>query len=250
MKMYRLGIEEATQALLVSRAVSREWSRNSATTPAEAIEQLVAKISLENILYESSDDELSSDDDEQHRLMAIRAELRVDPLQTTSTDTASKIAPSTTSNIRSPDAEPRKAARKRQLHQQSPRKSSKHVRSSSSSAASSTSRGSTKGTPTLAGRKRGVDEICDKHQQQQQASSQCTTGPARGKTDSVSPEVDAKIGSKQRAAANSDSAAVNNDGNTRPPRGKRAKRPAEDLIGADTAVCVPANINSGVAPGH
>jgi hypothetical protein len=232
MKKYSLGIEEATRFILVSRAVRREWLRNTIITPAEAIEQLVSKISLDNILYESSsDDDLASDDDEQHRLTALRDELRVDPLHEKSTGTSRTTGPSITRNSRSLDAETRKNARKRQFIHQSPWKATtKQSLRSSSIVAVPTSRGSAKGAPTLAGRKRSVDEIGER--QQQQSGSEALAGPPRGRTDSVCSEVDAKIASTQRTVADSDSSTANNDVNR---RSKRALRPSEDVDGSNTA---------------
>lgn len=241
MRKHNLGIEDATRALVVSRAIRSDFSRSSALTPAAAIEQLISKISIDNILYDSSDDEVFSDDDDKNRRLAIHADLRVDQCEKKSTGTSRTTTPNKISNNRSSDAELRQTARKRQLSQQSPRKSSKH-----NNVASSTSRGGMKGTSTLTGRKRSVDEIGDK--QQQQAPAQGPNVPPRGRADSVSSEVDAKISATQRVAANPDCAPVVNEGNSRPPCTKRAHRPAEDVIGTISGNA--ANIHSGAAFGQ
>lgn len=72
MKRYHLGIEEATKAIVISRAMRRAMSASE--SPAHAIELLASKISLANLLYDSADE--SSPDNE----LSIRPELRVEPV--------------------------------------------------------------------------------------------------------------------------------------------------------------------------
>jgi hypothetical protein len=271
MKKYNLGIEEATRVILVSRAVRREWSRCSTLTPTRAIQQLTFKISLDSILYESSssDDDLASDDDEHYRLSAIREELRVDPLHDKSMSTSRASAPSTTKNSnRSFDSEVRKNnARKRQSTQQqsSPRKASKQILrsssssiiSSSSAAVSSTSRGSTKGTPTIvAGRKRSVDEIGERQHQQQQSSpsdSLAGTPTCRGRSDSISAEVDAKISSTERSlvvtADDNNAKGSGNGVNSNIRAKKTTMRPSndDDDVSSANTISVPSN-NGNTGP--
>lgn len=245
MKKYNLGIEEATRVILVSRAVRREFSRCSTMTPNRAIQQLVSKISFDNILYESSsDDDLASDDDEQHPLAAIREGLRVDPLQEMSTGTSSASVTSNTRSSRSFDAESRKNARKRLSTQHSPRKISKQfLRNSStgSNASASSSRGSTKGTPTVAGRKRSVDEIGER-------ASEDLVRPPRGRVDSISAEVDAKMASTERSLVDSGG---NTTGNTDVIiRAKRALCPSEDVVGTDPAAATSTTGNNAIDMGQ
>jgi len=63
MRKHKLGIEEANNFIVVSRAVGRELVPiNNQVTGAEAIHRLISKISLDNILYESEEDDLDDDD--------------------------------------------------------------------------------------------------------------------------------------------------------------------------------------------
>ena len=73
MKAYNLGIEEATKAIIVSKAMNRALA--AASTPTKAIELLSEKISVANLLYDSSDEDIPSDDER-----SIRPELRVEPV--------------------------------------------------------------------------------------------------------------------------------------------------------------------------
>jgi len=73
MKAYNLVIEEATKAIIVSKAMNRALA--AASTPTKAIELLSEKISVANLLYDSSDEEIPSDDE-----CSIRPELRVEPV--------------------------------------------------------------------------------------------------------------------------------------------------------------------------
>lgn len=75
MTRYNLGIEEATKIIIVNRALRRAIADSG--SPAKAIELLAAKISLGNLLYDSSDEDPTSDED-----LAILPELRVKPVST------------------------------------------------------------------------------------------------------------------------------------------------------------------------
>eukprot|EP00980_Cylindrotheca_fusiformis_P010317 scaffold2299_cov131-Cylindrotheca_fusiformis.AAC.4 len=78
MKRYNLGIEEATKAIVVSKAMRRAMV--ACENPAQAVEVLASKISLSNLLYDSSEDEEVNDDTS---CSSIRPELRVEPVKTT-----------------------------------------------------------------------------------------------------------------------------------------------------------------------
>mmetsp|Transcript_95240 Transcript_95240/g.274297 ORF Transcript_95240/g.274297 Transcript_95240/m.274297 type:complete len:264 (-) Transcript_95240:149-940(-) len=86
MTRYNLGIEEATKAIVVSRALRRAMETCS---PAKAIEHLASKIAVKRLLYESSDEEPTSDDE----CLPINPNLRVDPISTM--DRLSSISRST-----------------------------------------------------------------------------------------------------------------------------------------------------------
>jgi hypothetical protein len=98
MKRYNLGIEEATKTIVVSKALRRAMASGS---PAEAIELLASKISLRNLLYDSPDEDPTSD---------IRPELRVEPLSRMDLQPTSRRAKSTP--VRKPKT-PLKVARAR-----------------------------------------------------------------------------------------------------------------------------------------
>ena len=89
MRLHGLGTEEATRALVVSKAFQREAK---ALSMAQAIEKLVSKISLSNILYESDSSAEDASDDEEESL-AIRSDLRINPVvQTKNTQQPSSKA--------------------------------------------------------------------------------------------------------------------------------------------------------------
>lgn len=137
MKRYNLGIEEATKAIVISRAMRRAMV--SSETPAQAIELLATKISLSNLLYDSADD--SSDDD----LSMIRPELRVKPVATIDRQRGKSNKPTATRKARTSV----KSAR--------PRHSSNN----------------TSAKIVMAGRKRSIDEIVpmEKKEKRERADS-------------------------------------------------------------------------------
>jgi hypothetical protein len=98
MKNYGLGIEEATRALIVRKAFQREIlagdepgkSSTTTTSPGvnkiavNAIEKLISKVSLDNLLYESdSSADMNSDSDEER--LSIRPDLRINPVSSGTT---------------------------------------------------------------------------------------------------------------------------------------------------------------------
>jgi hypothetical protein len=154
MKRYGLGIDEATKAIIINKAMRRSLS--DATSPARAIELLASKISLVNLLYESSDEDPNSDDD----LSSIRPDLiRVEPV---------------------PEMDHRLASR--------PMKPSTQGRKSKSATVKAAKPRSSK-TPSkngAAGRKRTIEEMTPILEKRE-------TTTRRERSDSVTAEVDAKI---------------------------------------------------------
>lgn len=92
MRRYHIGSEDATKALLVSKAMRR--ALQSSESPAHAIQNLSQKISMSTLLYDSCDEDVES---------PIRPELRVEPV----VSTTRKLRRSSRSSTRS------KAGRKR-----------------------------------------------------------------------------------------------------------------------------------------
>jgi hypothetical protein len=77
MQRYDLGIEEATKAIVVSKAMRRAMI--ACESSAQAVDILTSKISLSNLLYDSSDEGV----DGNMSSSSIRPELRVEPVVTT-----------------------------------------------------------------------------------------------------------------------------------------------------------------------
>lgn len=75
MSRFGLGIEEATKLTIVSRALKR--AMESASSPSKAIQSLASKIAVSRLLYDSSEEEPTSEDD-----MPMRADFRVEPIST------------------------------------------------------------------------------------------------------------------------------------------------------------------------
>ena len=74
MSRYGLGIEEATRLIIVSRALQR--AMQSAGSPSKAIQNLASKIAVTRLLYDSSEEENTSEDDD----MPIRPDFRFEPI--------------------------------------------------------------------------------------------------------------------------------------------------------------------------
>lgn len=68
-----LGIEEATRLVIVGRALQR--AMQSAGSPSKAIQNLASKIAVTRLLYDSSEEETTSEDD-----MPIRPDFRFEPI--------------------------------------------------------------------------------------------------------------------------------------------------------------------------
>jgi len=72
MRRYQIGSEDATKAIVVSKAMRR--ALHLSESPAHAIESLSQKISVSTLLYDSCDEDVES---------PIRPELRVEPVVST-----------------------------------------------------------------------------------------------------------------------------------------------------------------------
>jgi len=73
MRRCHIGSEDATKAIVVSKAMRR--ALQASETPAQAIEVLSKKISMSTLLYDSCDDDVEAS--------PIRHELRVEPVLST-----------------------------------------------------------------------------------------------------------------------------------------------------------------------
>lgn len=98
MRRYHIGSEDATKALVVSKAMRR--ALQSSESPAHAIQNLSQKISMSTLLYDSCDEDMES---------SIGPELRVEPVVSTR-----KLRRSSRSSTRS------KAGRKRSIDEMPP----------------------------------------------------------------------------------------------------------------------------------
>jgi len=76
MRRYGLGIEEASRTIVVSRALRRAMDAHE--TPARAIEHLASKIAVKRLLYDSSEEDPTSEDE----CAPINPKLRVEPIST------------------------------------------------------------------------------------------------------------------------------------------------------------------------
>lgn len=151
MRRYDLGLDEATTALVVSRAMRRELlahddkKKNRKITPLEAIQRLTCKLSLDNILYESGEDD--SDDDGQNEILPLKIPMLRGVPSTSSKNVSSSS--STTSNTTSN----RKNTRSKKTTTTSPRKQQKtnHIRNKTNS--------NNNNNTILVGRKRSIEDM-------------------------------------------------------------------------------------------
>lgn len=151
MVKHNLGIEEATKAIIVSKALRRAMETRS---PANAIEHLASKIAVKRLLYDSSDEDPTSEDE----CFPISPNLRVVPISTLDRNSSkSRLTP-----VRKARSAPTKANR--------PRKAT--------------------ATPNKAGvifRKRSIDEIASAEKPEEAFS------PNRSRAGSLAEEVSAKF---------------------------------------------------------
>jgi hypothetical protein len=152
MKRLGLGMDEALKAITVSNALKR--ALEDGANPVEAIRQLAWKISIGNLMYESSSDEDPSSDTE----MPTRREVRIDLVSSQKLGRPSRIK-------RSNDSTSTKK----------PKSTSKTLKTKPSK---------TLGKSVNAGRKRSIDEI---------PVVDSSNFPVRDRANSVSEMVDAKL---------------------------------------------------------
>lgn len=159
MRRHKIGLDEANRAIVVSRAMRRELFRgdrnvNRKITPVEAIQRLTSKISLDNILYESGEDD--SDDDAQSEILPLKIP-NISRVASSSSinvsSTTTPISQSTTIN------NSRKHARGKKSTSQSPRKQLKATNHIRSKVNNNNSNGSSAGNTILVGRKRSIEDM-------------------------------------------------------------------------------------------
>jgi len=152
MRRHNLGLDEATTALVVSRAMRRELlahddkNNNRKSTPSEVIEMLTSKLALDNILYESGEDDSDKDGHNEILPLKIPKFLGVTSSSSTTVSSSSSIT-SNTSNIR-------KSTRSKKSTITSPRKQQKtnHIRNK-------TSNNNNSSNNILVGRKRSMEDM-------------------------------------------------------------------------------------------
>jgi hypothetical protein len=151
MTQYNLGIEEASKTIIVTKALRRAMTTAS---PAKAIEHLASQIAIKRLLYDSSEDDPTSEDE----YLPISSELRVEPFSTMEHHASSRTRSS-------PVRKTRLAAKASR-----PRKATATPNSKS----------------TVIFRKRSIDEITSTENSED-------FKPNRSRSGSVSEEVSAKI---------------------------------------------------------
>jgi hypothetical protein len=150
MRKHRLGIDEANRAIIVSRAMRRELLNS--TPVLDAIQRLICKISLDNILYESGE-ESSDCDEDQTEILPLIATIQKVP-------SSSPIHPSSTTTISSSNR--KNSARSKKLT--SPRKQPRNGRkgntaSTGSNSSASNSNNTNNNNTILVGRKRSIEDL-------------------------------------------------------------------------------------------
>jgi hypothetical protein len=153
MKRTGLGIEDATKALTVNKALRREMETSQ--NPEEAIQSLACRISLSTLMYDSGDEDPTCNEQDS----SIRPEMRIEPVSTA----VERPTPSRTtkpSSIRKP-----KVNKSLKTKSKAPNKN------------------------TTAGRKRSIEEITPVEKKLDSSIVPTT----RGRANSVSEQVDAKM---------------------------------------------------------
>ncbi len=187
MTRYNVGIEEASKTVAVSKALRRAMETRN---PASAIEYLASKIAVKRLLYDSSDEDPTSDEE----CLPISPNLRVEPLSTM--DRHSSISRST----------PVRKARLAASKSGRPRKAT--------------------ATPNKSGvifRKRSIEEIASVEKPEE------SFPPSRPRAGSVSEEISAKIAKQSSGEEAPASNAVETAGirNASTVRAKRTHRTEE-----------------------
>jgi len=156
MRRHKLGLDEANRAIVVSRAMRRELlnkTTNTPLSPTEALQRLTSRLSLDNILYESGEDD--SDDDGQNEILPLKIPTvsRVPSSASINRSSSSSTASSTntTTTTTHSTSSSRKHARSKKNTSASPRKQMKARNNSGSNSNTSNT--------IIVGRKRSIEEI-------------------------------------------------------------------------------------------
>lgn len=125
MKKYKLGLDEANRAIVVGRAMRRELlfrgeNNSRKTTPLEAIQKLTSKLSLDNILYESGEDD--SDDDGQSEILPLKIPKTSRVPSSSSLNRSSSTSSTDSISTSHSSTSSRKTARSKKITLASPRK--------------------------------------------------------------------------------------------------------------------------------
>ena len=157
MRRYKLGLDEANRAIIVSRAMRRELlnAKQTNVSPMVAIQRLTSRLSLDNILYESGEDD--SDDDGQSEILPLKIPNISRVSSSASINRSSSSSSNSTTNTTLPThstSSSRKHARSKKNSSPSPRKQMKAslIRNNSSSTANTSN-------TIIVGRKRSMDEM-------------------------------------------------------------------------------------------
>lgn len=163
MRRYKLGLDEASRAIVVSRAMRREMLSQKAMTPTEAIQRLTSRLSLDNILYESGEDD--SDDDGQNEILPLKIP-KISRVSSSASINLSSSSSSTTNTTTHSTSSSRKHARSKKT---SPSKSKQIkanlIRTNSNNATNT----------IIVGRKRSIEEI-DSSKQSSEVETKAATG--------------------------------------------------------------------------
>jgi len=159
MRRHKIGLDEANRSIVVSRAMRRELlsrddkNNNQKNTRSEAIQRLISKISLDNILYESGEDD---SDDEQNEILPLKIPKvsRVPSSSSINVSSSSTTTPNTTNHSTTSS---RKNARSKKNISPSPRKQLKtnHIRNKGNNNNSNSNNSNT----ILVGRKRSIEDM-------------------------------------------------------------------------------------------
>ena len=203
MRKHRLGIEEASRAIVVSRAMRRELlardrdgadknkkATATAVTPVEAIHRLISKMSLDNILYESGDD--SDYGQEELHPLAIPKINRGTVPSSSSINVSSTITTTPSNNNTTNHTSTRKNnARSKKITTASPRKQVKtnHGRASRSKNGpvnnnNNNNISNNNNNNILVGRKRSIEDIDDSTTANAEVDAKIVANPADGNSNS------------------------------------------------------------------
>mmetsp|Transcript_14417 Transcript_14417/g.36218 ORF Transcript_14417/g.36218 Transcript_14417/m.36218 type:complete len:247 (+) Transcript_14417:460-1200(+) len=165
MRRYKLGLDEANRAIVVSRAMRREMLSQKAMTPTEAIQRLTSRLSLDNILYESGEDD--SDDDGQNEILPLNIPKisRVSSSASINLSSSSSSTSSTNTTTHSTSSSRKHARSKKTSPSKSKQMKANLIRTNSNNATNT----------IIVGRKRSIEEI-DSSKQSSEVETKAATG--------------------------------------------------------------------------